>query len=147
MRKLLVILTLLVLATGCATSTGGSMGPPINVSSPVAQAAIAIARVVARGALTATLQQRGVPPQATAAILVTIDPIIDKLLSGQKVTLMLDPSIRQAAIDRASKAITDNAKVGGVPVVDKASADLLASQLYDAIAAAVQVNVPATGGN
>lgn len=134
--KRLLLIPVLLFALACASTNGTISTEPGSAS----RVAIEITRAAGRVALTITLQNAGVTREDTALIMSQLRVLVDAVLDGKDVrTILNDPVIwlplRSELVQRFG-AIIALAKVQGVQLYDQASAEVIASELIDAFAAA-----------
>jgi hypothetical protein len=130
------LILVLILTSSCRS--GG-----LNVAPGTSQAiAIEFARAAARIGLNVALQRSGVSAEDTAAILAELHVAVDAALAGKDINAILrDPAVwtpLRATLVEKFGAVIAKAKVGGIPIYDKASSEAFAGALVDSFASAVR---------
>jgi beta-lactamase class A len=148
MRKVVVLCLVLLTLIACAGNPTPNVTPPTtDTAAPatpqVSRLAIEIGRSAARVGLNVTLQKAGLSPAETTAILTGLRTAVDALLAGKDLGAVLaDPqqwtSLRDLLTQRLASVIVSGAVVGGVPLYDQASAEVLVRELLDAAVAAIR---------
>jgi hypothetical protein len=133
----LPILLVVFMAAACTSNP--------TPTSEVSAVSVEIARAAVRVGLSVTLQERGVSPEDTAAILAELRAIADAALAGQEIRAVLSQAdvwqpLRAKLIHSLGTVIA-GAKVKGVQLFDESSAEVMAGSLVDTFATSIRRSV------